>query len=404
MQNKLRILAAPASTQTANTLRQLLGAAPDYAATLLPAGSSVAVDDTVDVLLYELPGVADEGLAVLQALMPRLREDSVVFAIGQVDSPALMRSLMQLGVRDVLHEPLQADELRAALARVLEEKRSADTDSMPGATVVSFFSGHCGSGTSLLAVNAATALARRHQARVALIDFDLQFGKVAHFLDLKPQANVLDALRDAHRLDPVFLKALMCPHDSGVHVLAAPPALMPLEASVSAVRRLVETAAASYDIVVLDLPRVVTEWTLEAMSASDRVLLLTQNNLSAMRDTRRLMSYLMLMAELPAEKLEVLNHRAMSRLTSTSIEQMKKALGVSRLHRIRNDYAAALAAEDQGLPLFRAAPQSVLTEDVEHLAGHLWRLRHPEAAVPRPRAPRWLDRLRGLQAQGAPAA
>lgn len=402
MSDKLNILAVPASTQTANTLRQLLGALPDLQAKVLPAGSGSAgaAAPTADVLLYELPALGLDGLAPLLA---QLREDIVVFVIGTLDDPALLRSLMQMGVRDVLHEPLDPAELQEKLARVHSEKRSqAPADA--GSTVVAFCNAYGGSGATLLAANTATTLARQYGARVALLDFDLQFGKTAHILDLKPQGHMLDALRDAARLDPVFLKALMCEHESGVQVLAAPPTLAPSEVATAAVGKVIATAATRHDFVILDLPRLVNEWTLEAMSRCDTVLLLTQNTLGAMRDTRRLLDYLTGDGALPAERLEVVNSRAMSRLPSTSIAQMKKTLGRERLHRVRNDYAAALAAEDQGLPLFRAAPQSALTQDSNRLAGHIWRLRHPDATRAPEKPPRWFDRLLGHPVQASPVS
>jgi pilus assembly protein CpaE len=180
--------------------------------------------------------------------------------------------------------------------------------------------------------------------------------------------------------------------------------MMPLEVPTGAVHRLLETAAANFDVVVLDLPRVVTEWTLDAMAQCDKLLLVTQNNLSAVRDSRRLLDYLAAHSDLRKNALELVNNRAMSRLASTSIEQMKKALGVTRLHRIRNDYAAALSAEDQGQPLFRVAPHSPLTEDSNKLAAHIWRLRHPDTPVSPARPPRWFDRLRGNAVSAAPVS
>lgn len=404
MRQKLHILAAPASTHTASQLRRHLGAASAYDVTLLPPGSSslMLYEAMPDVLLYELPALQDDGLATLQALLDSRPGGLAVFVIGQVDSPGLMRSLMQMGVRDLLHDPLDEDELLEVLRRVGEEKRARFTADATPCTTAAFFNAHGGGGASLLAVNTATALARQHGARVALLDFDLQFGKVAHLLDLKPQAHVLDALRDAHRLDQVFLRALMCEHASGVQVLAAPPHLMPLEVPTGAVRRLIETAAANYDVVLLDLPRVVTEWTLDAMAQSDKVLLVAQNSLGAVRDTRRLLDFLAGHSDLRRDSLEVVNNRAMSRLASTSVEQMKKALGVLRLHRIRNDYAAALSAEDQGVPLHDVAPQSPLTQDSGRLAEHIWRLRHPDTPATPVRSLRWFDRLRASALPAAP--
>ena len=68
----------------------------------------------------------------------------------------------------------------------------------------------------------ACALAARHKAKVALIDFDMQFGDCALLLDTTPQNNVGDALRQADRIDAVLLKTMMTEHAGGVHLLASP--------------------------------------------------------------------------------------------------------------------------------------------------------------------------------------
>jgi pilus assembly protein CpaE len=402
MRTNLHILALPASTQTAYELQQMLNPVPEFQLTLLPAGANALPDTAVpppDVLLYEMPMVSEAGLNTLQAMLGNRHENMAVFVIGQIDSPALMRRLMQSGVRDVLHSPLEAAGLLPALHAVAQDRRAlAAADRQT--SVVSFINAVGGSGASLLAVNTATTLARRHHARVALLDFDLQFGKAALFLDLKPHTSIVDALRDTERLDQVFLKALMCEHASGVHLLAAPPKLAPFHVQISAVHKLIDTAAAMYDVVIIDLPRLISGWTLEAMQQSDKVMLLTQNNLSAIRDTRRLLDFLPAHG-LPEDRIEVVNSRAMSRLASTTLEQMKKTLGRPQLHRVRNDYAAALAAEDQGLPLAQVAPQSALTEDSARLADHVWQLHHPAITALPNQGQSWFSRLLGRQPQAA---
>jgi pilus assembly protein CpaE len=399
MHTKLHMLAVPASMQTTNDLRRILDGLDYLQLTLLPVGSRVPEfkdGSSLDVLLYEMPEVNEEGLGVLQALLKGIDEETAILVIGRIDSPALMRRLMHMGIDDVLRDPLDAAELLPALQGVLHDRQEQQAAAHL-TCVVSFFNAFGNSGTTLLAVNTATELASRHKASVALLDFDIQFGKAAHFLDLKPQANMVDALGDADRLDQVFLNALMCEHETGVHLLAAPALLAPLNVQIAAVHKIVQTAAAMYDVVIVDLPRLITNWTLLAMLQSDKVLIVTQNNLSAIRDTRKLMDFLPAQG-LPAGNIEVVNARAMSRHASTSIEQMKKTLGLERLHRIRNDYATALAAEDQGLPLARVAPRSALTEDCAHLADHIWRHNHAADVDTQVRVLSWFDRLLGRQA------
>ena len=51
---------------------------------------------------------------------------------------------------------------------------------------------------------------------------------------------------------------------------------------------------------------------------------------------------------------------------------MKSALKKARVHRVRNDYEAAVSAEDKGVPLLISAPHSHLSQDVDHLADSLW--------------------------------
>ena len=110
----------------------------------------------------------------------------------------------------------------------------------------------------------------QHDNRVALVDLDLQFGVAAMCLDVNPHANVFDALGSHQRIDPVFVQALMTQHESGLHILVSPGEIAPItDINEEAVSKLMESLVESYDFVVLDMPRMLTPWTVAALRWAD---------------------------------------------------------------------------------------------------------------------------------------
>lgn len=295
------------------------------------------------------------------------------FVIGDAANAELLRRLMRAGVRDVLARPLDRQETVNAVTVLLSEKRDrAMANGQNVSSVCTFFNAKGGSGATMLAVNVACALAERHKAKVALLDFDLQFGDCAMYLDLAAQNNAGDALRQSDRVDGVFLKALMTEHGTGVHVLAAPGSLQASpDLNAQAVRRIIDAASSVYDIVIVDLPRVISPWTVEAMKASTTTFLVVQNNLSTIRDARLLVDSLPRFG-IEAQRIELVNNRAMAKAPSVSIDQLKQTLKHEKVHRVRNDYETAVAAEDQGVPVGKVSARSDLTKDIEHLAEYIW--------------------------------
>lgn len=342
-------------------------------------------EEAPDVLICEVPENDDAALQGLEKALSHPREGVSIYAIGNSGNAELMRRLMRAGVRDMLPSPLIHDEVRGLLARLMAEKRTrlAAAGEITSVTAA-FFNAKGSCGATLLAVNAAASLALRGRASVALLDFDLQFGAAALILDLKPQRTIVEALREPDRIDSVFLKALMTEHSSGLHVLASPGELTSVTAiQPAAVRRLIETASTVYDVVIIDMPRLITGWTLEAMRVSDTVYVVTQNSLGAIRDTKLILDFL-IRNGFPPNKVEVINNRAMAKSQSVPIDDMKAALKKTRVHRIRNDYEAAMNAEDKGVPLKISAPHSHLSQDIDHLADSLWQVKPGQAPEAKP--------------------
>jgi pilus assembly protein CpaE len=263
-------------------LGELAGLAPG----LLQAASA-------DVLLLEIDAEDPANLDALNRLTVEAAAKGLPVLVTARDlGTAGMRRLLREGVTDFIPQPLAAQDVVDALTSAARKLVARQGEGARG-RVLTFSRASGGTGATTLAVNAAWLLAqpqRGKQAKVCVIDLDLQFGATALHLDLKPQAGLLEMARAPERLDAALFQGSLVEHPSGLRALTAPPLPMPLDAMrTEVVSRLLELARAEFDFVVVDLPLALTAWTDAALSGSDLVFLVTRPDVPAVRQLRRML-------------------------------------------------------------------------------------------------------------------
>lgn len=382
MQTTLNILALTRSEKTSKDVSAFLDGVDGIALTNSLQTEGIALPDESalpDVLLYEVVDPAPAELVLLESFIAANRAATTVLAIGTTADTELLRRLMRAGVRDVVPSPLVRQELVTICTDLLSDKRAREAEKNGAIhAVCAFMNAKGGTGATTVAVNVAAILAHDRKVNTCLIDFDIGFGACAHMLDLKPTSFLTDAVQQADRLDTVFLKALMTVHASGLHVLASPasPASDAGSLRPEVVQKIIGIAAELYDVVIIDLPRDTSPWAMEVVRASTKGFVVMQNTLAVIRDVKLLLDY-MPHGGIDMRKIELINNRAMAKSQSVSIDQLKQTLGRDRIHRVRNDYHTALAAADQGMPVYKVAGTSELTEDIRNLADAIWHTHEP---------------------------
>lgn len=340
---------------------------------LLAQLEAIDTHETCDVLFIELSDQMDGDLMdAVEAQLARIAESVAVFVSFPVTNIMLIRRMIRIGVRDVIPQPLDRNDLINQVTAVLSEKRARLVNTQGSlSSVFSFINAKGGSGASTLAVNVAAQLAQKYKMKVALIDLDLQLGIVDLLLDIVPKSSVQDAISQSHRVDPVFLKALMTRHGSGLDVLPSPGGLTSIaEVGVEDVRRVLDAAAEAYEVVIVDLPRVFTGWTVEVMKLSEKVMLVVQNALPTLKDAKVILDNLPSLG-VSRQVIEVVNNRAESSMGSVTIQELKTTLNIERIHRIRTDFRAASSAQNQGKVVAAVAPSSKMSRDIDNLARYL---------------------------------
>jgi len=272
-------------------------------------------------------------------------------------SPAMMRRLLRQGVVDFIAQPIERAEILEVLRDVDRKARQERAAKPARGRLFTFSRASGGAGATTLAVNVARALVwphRRTQAKVCLIDLDLHFGTVALQLDLRPTAGLLDIARAPDRLDAALFASSLVEHRSGLRVLTAPSAAMPLDAlKPDVVAALLALARAEFDYVIVDLPIALTSWTETVLGRSDLVYLVTQLNVPAVRQLRRLLDITeeVGLYNLPVQLVLNRHQRSFGWGAGVMRRQAEKALGRPFDYCIADQFAVLIDAANRGAPV-----------------------------------------------------
>ncbi|MTW11273.1 AAA family ATPase [Pseudoduganella eburnea] len=322
-----------------------------------------------DLLLLAQPLLNGEDLERLETLSVQQPDMAIIVACGQ-QTPDFLLQAMRAGVREVMPMPIDPAALQSAVRRI-DEKRNFSARTL--GKVLAFISCKGGSGATFLAANLGYALAAAEGKKVALFDFNLQFGDASLFVsDQRPAASVASVAQQMHRLDQSLLISSMVQVTQNFHVLAAPED--PTQANdvhPEHVDALLRLARQHYDFVILDIGRSLDAVSVRALDQADMIFPILQATLPYIRDGKRL---LQVFRSLDYRKDKI--HLIVNRHTNNGdirLRDCEQAYGMEMFRTIPNHYEAAAASVNQGVPILqlqRASPVSKALQDLARtLAG-----------------------------------
>jgi pilus assembly protein CpaE len=307
MSENIRVLIVDDLPETRENVRKLLQFEPQIEV-IGQAGTGeqaieMAQEFKPDIILMDInmPGV--DGIGASQTISELVPRSQIIIMSVQSDADYLRRAMLA-GARDFLTKPFGGDELITAIRRV-HAKRPAVPVTRPGrkgtgpgdedgtgaapeeGRIITVFSPKGGSGCTTIGINLALSLARQgHQA--ILVDGSLQFGDVAVMLNMRTVTTIVDVIERINELDADFISSVVQAHNSGLHVLLAPP--RPEMADVVTeehMKTLLELLREIYDFVIVDTSSALNDIVLTILDTSDRILLVTQQNLPSLKNISR---------------------------------------------------------------------------------------------------------------------
>lgn len=235
--------------------------------------------------------------------------------------------------------------------------------------VITFFSTASAVGKTLISVNMASELARQG-CHVCLVDYDLQFGDVANYLQLPVERSVYDAVEVLEENPEADIKKQLLPYRYGTisfDVLPAPEFLdQAYSLSTDGCTRLIERLRLLYDYVIIDTTSMFSKLNLAMLDLSTVVTFLgvvdfipTIKNMKIGNDTLRTLNY-------DTNKIRLVLNRSDAK-TRIPMESVEKLLGEGFYHILPNDFQAATKSINTGVPLVLGGSDSVLAEEIRRL-------------------------------------
>jgi pilus assembly protein CpaE len=368
MSRKVLIVAGAAGPDdVAAGVLQRFGFAPAVAAPDVGAATARLRDELFDLVVVPLQNVEPVELAALEREVRRGGDSSFIIGTAPKADPDLILRAMRAGVHEFLTFPPDLKEFTAAVDRLARRGR---TETARG-TSFAVHSAKGGLGTTSVALNTAYAIARHApSARVALADLVVSGGDVRVMLDLKATYDVGDLLARMTRIDAELLTSILTPAGQGVWVLPAserPEVAELVDASASST--IVAQLASHYSYTVLDIEHNLTERTLAALDVVDRVLVVTQLGVVALRSAQRSLELFQRLGY-PEDKLAVVVNRYQSNDVISNADA-EKLLGRPIFHTIPNDSRTSGLAISQSQSVVGADPNSAIAKSYLSLAAKL---------------------------------
>ena len=390
-EEKIRVLIVDDIPETRENLRKLLYFENDIevvgAAISGEEGIQMAKELEPHIVLMDInmPGV--DGITAGEAISQEVPASQVIMMSVQGEADYLRRSMLA-GAREFLIKPFSSDELVSSIRRVYElgaaQRARYQAPAPPvSATarrqppppeelgkVISVFSPKGGTGCSTIATNLAIALQTGTEARVVLVDGNLQFGDIAVLLNLKPVRTVADLVPHMNELDGELIHSVMLPHSSGIKALLAPPRPEMADLVVpDHMKRILEELKKSFDFIVVDTWTSLHDLVLTIMDVSDRIVLITTPDIPSIKNTKLFFEVTEALGYPPEKVFLTINK--VDRRSSIRAEDIETGIKHPVAATLALDERVATPAANQGAPFVFSAANSAIAQGMVDLAHQL---------------------------------
>jgi pilus assembly protein CpaE len=322
--------------------------------------ADLLIVDDANLNARELDGI-EEALACWPALHCML--------VTPAPSTALLGAALRVGVRHVLSWPLDSQAVATALTQIDAKKKA---DGRRTGRIVSLVSSKGGSGTTLIAVNLACALAAQRDRRVLLIDLSQQFADASLLIaDKPPPATLADLCLHIGRLDAALFESCVMPVHANLDVLAgAGDPLKAAEMLPAQLERVLALVRERYDAVLIDIGPSLNRLTIHALNRSDAICMVVRQTPLYLHGGRRMLDIFREFGY-PASKVRVVVNQY-DKNAQINLPTLEKTLGAKVAHQLPRDDRQVNEALSRGVPLVTSARDSALAQGIGLLADMLW--------------------------------
>lgn len=319
-----------------------------------------AVPRDAELVVVHITSDPQRALAFLAEL--RRVTTGRIIAVGPNGDAKLILLTLRHGAEHYLDEAEVEQELRDTIAQI-QALRALELHEPGRSVCVIKPSG--GSGASTLAANVAVLLAQEHKT-CALLDLDLATDDLTALLNLKPTATLADLGKYSTDMDRFVFERSLTHHATGVSLLASSWAHEDLAQITSGcIREVLDLARTLFPHVVVDVGQPFQEVKLEALRASEVILLVFRLDFTSLRNVKRTVEHLERNGIGRERVVLVVNRYGQAKELSAS--EAEGSLGMTIGFYIADDSRTANEANNKGIPMVVEAPRSAISKSIARL-------------------------------------
>jgi pilus assembly protein CpaE len=320
------------------------------------------------VVIADLEADLAGAIATIEALW-RARFEGAIITVSDTLDEASLRALLHLRASDWLHLSASGEDVIEACERALAAQAAPGRGTQ--STCVALVPAAGGVGNTTLSIQTAILLGQRSRKldSTCLVDLNFQSGALADYLDLKPGLNLETMRETPDRLDLQLLQVMLSRHGSGLSLLAAPRSQTECpDVDARLVGKLLGVTSEHFDIMVVDMPPVWMPWTDDVLAGSDRIFVVTEFTVPALRKAHELAGSIA--ARLgESVPVSVIVNKFRRQLFGTGLKKAdaSELLGQALAGFLPEDYALVRDAIDRGLPVSVARRSNRLDRELARI-------------------------------------
>jgi pilus assembly protein CpaE len=341
-------------------------------------------------ILLHLEEPVARALQTIEAI-GSVAPNSPVVVLSHLGATSYVQKAMIAGAKGYLVQPVDAKAVQRALQQAYQGAQSRpavepETGELPKAgTVITVFGAKGGIGKTTIATNLAIGVQKLSDARVLLVDLDVQFGDAALMLDMIPKRSIADWLEEWNTNPDADMTPFLTAYSPHLSVLAARQRIgTDIPVSAAAITALLKQAARRFDYAIIDTPGTLNEAVHVALMESTLVLLVTTTDMASVKDARLCLEMMRSWGFSPDRVKLAINHsNAPNGVKPGDIEEV---LNDRIFWTIPYDKAAVQMSQ-LGQPLVVSKPKAKVSRNLENLGAAL--------TGAKPRQTSWLSNLLG---------
>ncbi len=304
-----------------------------------------------------------------------------VLLVAKDVSPNGLHQLLRVGADDFAPYPLPDGALSESISKMRSKFTATPQDAATSSggrnrhgIIMPVYGVAGGVGASTFAVNLAWELSlmtKKTDKRVALLDFNFQFGSVSTYLDLPRREAIYELISDPSAIDHDSLSQALTSYKTRLAVLTAPMDALPLDIiAPEDITRLLEIAQSAYDFVVIDMPQALVHWSDDVLRMSETFFAVMEIDMRSAQNCLRFLRALK-SEDLPYEKVQFALNRApgFTDLNGKArAKRLAESLGVEINIMLPDGGKQVLSSGDEGAPLAESASKNPLRKEYRNIA------------------------------------